>query len=72
MRTEAAGTGFYDSPWGKRFPRMQIMTVEHLLEGKEIQYPPPSQVNVTFKKAPKSRKDETEEQTELPLREKGE
>ena len=55
MRTEAASAGFYDSPWGSRYPRMQILTVGELLEGKGIDYPPSSQVNVTFKKAPKAK-----------------
>ena len=54
MRTEAAGGGFYDSPWGKRYPKLQILTVGELLEGKGIDYPPSSHVNVTFKKAPKT------------------
>lgn len=66
MRTEAASSGFYDSPWGKRFPRLQILTIDELLKGKGIDYPPSSQVNVTFKKAVKIREHEMEEQ-DLPL-----
>lgn len=51
MRTEAASAGFYESAgWGK-YPRLQILTVEELLQGKQIQYPP--QTSTTFKKAPK-------------------
>jgi len=72
MRTEAAGAGFYDSPWGKRFPRLQILTVAELLEGKGIDYPPPSQVNITFKKAPKIHEDEDGGQGDLPLKKKQE
>jgi DNA modification methylase len=53
MRREAAGAGFYKSPWGQQHPRLQILTVEELLNGKRIDYPPPTQTNVTFKKAPK-------------------
>ena len=53
MRTEAASAGFYNSPWGKKYPRVQILTVADLLKGKEIDYPP-SGANVTFKKAPKA------------------
>jgi hypothetical protein len=68
MRTEAASSGFYDSPWGKRFPRLQILTVGELLDGKGIEYPPPSQVNVTFKKASKVQEGEDKEQRELPLK----
>jgi DNA modification methylase len=51
MRAEAAAADFYESPWGKH-PRLQILTVAELLEGKRIDYPPAGQVNKTFKKAP--------------------
>jgi len=56
MRTEAAIAGFYKSPWHvKPYPRLQILTVEELLEGKRIKCPPLGQVNVTFKKAPRAK-----------------
>jgi len=54
MRAEAAGAGFYESAWGKH-PRLQILTIADLLAGKRVDYPPPGQVNVTFKKAPRIR-----------------
>ena len=54
MRTEIAGAGFYTSPWGKH-PRMQIITIEELLEGRRIDYP--AQTNVTFKKARRNAKE---------------
>lgn len=54
MRTEAAASGFYDSPWGKRYPRLQILTIRQLLAGERIAYPP-SRRNVTFKKAPRAK-----------------
>lgn len=54
MNTEAAGAGFYDSPWGKH-PRLQILTATELLDGKRIDYPPSQQVAATFKKAPKAK-----------------
>ncbi len=57
MRTEAAGAGFYTSPWGKH-PRLQILTIEELLEGKLVDMPPIKQVNITFKKAPKARSEQ--------------
>ena len=54
MRSEAAGAGFYHSPgWNTDHPRLQILTVANLLEGKKIDMPAVGQVNVTFKKAPK-------------------
>ena len=40
MRTEAATAGFYDSPWGTRHPRLQILTVAELLKGARIDMPP--------------------------------
>jgi DNA modification methylase len=55
MRTEAAGAGFYHSPgWQKDYPKLQILTVRELLDGKGIHYPPSKHVNVTFKKAKKA------------------
>jgi hypothetical protein len=57
MTTEAVGTGFYQSPWGgKRYPKVQILTIEELLGGKEIHMPPPSQTSVTFKQAKRIRR----------------
>lgn len=53
MRTEAADAGFYTSPWGKH-PRIQILTIEDLLSGKGISYPPSLQVNRSFKRAPRA------------------
>jgi Restriction endonuclease len=51
MLTEAAEKGFYHSPgWNKDYPRLQILTVEDLLNGKTVDLPP----NIdTFKKAQK-------------------
>ncbi len=48
MLSEATEADFYKSSWGKH-PRLQILTIEELLAGKRIDYPPT--VNVTFKKA---------------------
>ena len=62
MRAEAAGAGFYvSSAWGRKYPRLQVVTVAELLEGKRIDYPPSGQVNVTFKKAPKAKARESEQ-----------
>ncbi|HUW11678.1 MAG TPA: hypothetical protein VM537_18240 [Anaerolineae bacterium] len=50
--SEAARAGFYNSPgWKTRHPRLEVLTVGELLEGKEIDMPPVGQVSVTFKKA---------------------
>lgn len=41
MRTEAASAGFYQSPvWNKNYPRIQILTIEELLDGRQIEMPP--------------------------------
>ena len=56
MRTEVAGAGFYHSPgWNKDYPKLQVLTVAELLEGKGIDMPPLSQVSTTFEKAPKAK-----------------
>jgi hypothetical protein len=56
MRTEALSAGFYESPWGrKKHRRIQILTVEELLDGKAIDMPPIQHTSVTFKKAPKAK-----------------
>ncbi len=61
MKKEAAAAGFYTTPWGNH-PRIQILTVEELLEGKQIDRPP-TRADATFKKAP--RKVAEEEQGDL-------
>jgi hypothetical protein len=54
MRAEAASSGFYESSWGpNKYPRVQILTIRDLLDGKRIDMPPISQVNQTFRRAPK-------------------
>jgi site-specific DNA-methyltransferase (adenine-specific) len=52
MRAEAAQAGFYHSEtWNRDYPRVQILTIAELLEGKQIDMPPIQQVNQTFKRA---------------------
>jgi DNA modification methylase len=59
MGLEAAKAGFYFSPgWRKRYPRLQILTIAELLQGGRIDYPPTRQGNVTFKKAPRAKRQE--------------
>ena len=54
MKTEAATAGFYESDfWGKKYPKIQLLTIAELLAGKQIAMPPIRQVDATFKKAPK-------------------
>ena len=58
MREEAVKTGFYESPvTGTSFPKVQILTIAGLMEGKERpQYPDLSGGGVTFKKAKREEK----------------
>ena len=54
MKTEAVTAGFYESAfWGRKYPKIQLLTVEELLTGKKVEMPPIRQVGATFKKAPK-------------------
>lgn len=50
MRTEAADSGFYESPWGKH-PRIQLLTIRELLDGKIVDYPHVTGGNVTHRKS---------------------
>jgi DNA modification methylase len=58
MRTEAASAGFYRSgsegvgSWGKH-PRLQLLTIRELLDGRRIDMPPLSG-NLTFRRAPQA------------------
>ncbi len=54
MRSEAASGGTYTSPWGVH-PKLQILTINELLDGKKIDMPPVRQVNITYKRAPKAK-----------------
>jgi site-specific DNA-methyltransferase (adenine-specific) len=53
MVTEGVGTGYYTSPLsGTKFPKLQVLTVEGLLSGKERPlYPRMDAGGLTFKKA---------------------
>jgi DNA modification methylase len=58
MVQEAAKAGFYDSPAGASFPRLQILPVEGLMLGRvRAQYPDLAQGGHTFKKAKVSEAD---------------
>jgi hypothetical protein len=64
MRAEAVSAGIYTSPWGDH-PKLQLLTVAELIEGKRVNAPPLRQVDVTFKPAPQVRP-EPPEQLVLP------
>jgi hypothetical protein len=46
--------GFYKSAYGSSYPRIQILTIEQILDGKQPEYPLHRR-DATFKQAPKSR-----------------
>lgn len=56
MRAEAASAGFYRSPWGGDYPRIQLLTVAELLAGKQVDYPNLTGGNVTHRRAPRELK----------------
>jgi DNA modification methylase len=52
MMKEAISAGFYESPIGKSFPKIQILTIEELLSGsKSPQYPDLAKGGLSFKKS---------------------
>ena len=54
MKVEAVDAGFYHSPiYDKDYPKIQILTVEELLQGKAVDMPPQTQTDVTFVRAPR-------------------
>lgn len=55
MRAEAAGAGFYQHPLGAgMYPRIQLLTIKELLEGRKLQLPE-GRIDVTFKKAQRAK-----------------
>jgi site-specific DNA-methyltransferase (adenine-specific) len=51
MRTEAVSAGSYHSPlWNKDYPKIQILTIEELLQGKAVDMP---SATSPYAKAPK-------------------
>ena len=65
MRREAASAGFYESPWGKKYPRLQLLSIEALLSGRDVDYP--RAANMTFKKAHSVEPDSGRKQAKLRL-----
>ena len=55
VRGAATSAGYYLSPLGSKHPKVQIMTVAELLEGRKVDYPSQGG-NVTFEKALRERK----------------
>ncbi len=62
MVKEAITAGYYHSPiWDADYPKIQIITVEELLNGKKVAMPLQHQTSITFNKAEKIKKKEGEQ-----------
>jgi hypothetical protein len=51
MVKDAASAGFYESATGKKYPRVQLLTIEGLLPGKQRAEHPDHAPDLNFKKA---------------------
>jgi site-specific DNA-methyltransferase (adenine-specific) len=68
MKKEAHSAGFYLSPYTQqKYPRLQILTADELLDGYEIAMPPLHVVSTTFKRAPRTRRGDGSTQGALEL-----
>ena len=65
MRQEAASAGFYESPWGRKYARLQLLSIEALLSDRDVDYP--RAANMTFKKAQPMEIDSDRKQGKLRL-----
>jgi DNA modification methylase len=65
MLKEAAEAGFYKSTDATTYPKLQILTIQQILDGRQPEYPLHRR-DATFKKAPRSRPAAAENLT-LPL-----
>lgn len=62
MKTEAVSAGYYNSPTLGDFPKIQILTIEGLLNGSEqARYPDLSRGNLSFKKAQREKGNKEQE-----------
>lgn len=62
MQAEAMEAGYYHSDiWNKDYPKIQILTIEEILQGKQVDMPPQKQTSVAFAKAPKIKTKEGEQ-----------
>jgi len=57
MKREAAEAGFYQSPWGTRHARVQIVSIADIFQGKIIDMPP-SRDDRTVKRARRAKRRE--------------
>jgi hypothetical protein len=74
MRSEAADAGFYTSKelGNPKYPRIQLLTVEELLNDKKVDCPhsvSAREVNPTFKTAPKAKRERKQKEKQSKLSE---
>ena len=74
MRAEAADAGFYVSRElsNPKYQRIQLLTIDQLLGGKKVDCPPSvyhREVNPTFKKAPKAKREPKQKDKQSKLSE---
>lgn len=68
MRAEAASAGrYYSFLYDHEYPRLQLLTVAEVMAGKGIDMPPQQSVNLSFKRAPKAKRDEPGTQAQMEL-----
>jgi len=60
MIADAASAGFYESATGKKFPRVQLLSIDGLLEGKVRAEHPDYEPDLNFKRAKAEAHDEQE------------
>jgi hypothetical protein len=53
MREDAASGGFYEGPFGSQHPKLQLITVGELLDGRHLDTPGLFAKNTTVKRAPR-------------------
>jgi hypothetical protein len=59
MKHEASEAGLYTSQDHSAYPRIQILTIQEMLDGKEPDYPR-HRADATFKKAPRAKAEKGE------------
>jgi site-specific DNA-methyltransferase (adenine-specific) len=66
MKDEAVAAGFYEPEFfpGHYYPKIQILTIQELLDGKQIEHPRHAP-EATFKRAQRRKKDTGEEQGKM-------
>ncbi len=66
MKTGAVSSGYYKSPLGHNYPKIQILTIKELLAGKKIDYPVRTRgIDVTFRKAERHKEESEQKEMEL-------